>query len=95
MTDNPETPRQENDPTAGGEVGVGPGKEEDVDFGRDKGPEEADTPGEPNITPAAGGYEGRDPKTDMPRVPSVPETQDDPKSHDAAPPEDKEPPASN
>ena len=38
-----------------------------------------------------GGYEGRDPRTDMPRIPSVPSTQEDPQSHDAAPdPTDKE-----
>ena len=42
-----------------------------------------------------GGYEGRDPTTDMPRIPSVPETQDDPNPHDAAPDPDEEPPASN
>lgn len=30
--------------------------------------------------PGRGGYGDRDPKTDMPRVPSAPETQDDPKS---------------
>ena len=32
-----------------------------------------------------GGYAGRDPRTDMPKVPSVPETQEDPMGHDAAP----------
>ncbi|MDQ6751695.1 MAG: hypothetical protein M3Z33_13220 [Actinomycetota bacterium] len=37
-----------------------------------------------------GGYAGRDPATDMPRVPSVPESQDDPMSHDAAPEADKD-----
>jgi len=37
-----------------------------------------------------GGYAGRDPSTDMPRVPSVPESQDDPMSHDAAPDSDEE-----
>jgi hypothetical protein len=42
-----------------------------------------------------GGYEGRDPTTDMPRIPSVPETQDDPMSHEGAPDGDEEPPASN
>ncbi|MGI8946254.1 MAG: hypothetical protein ACR2GL_08470 [Thermoleophilaceae bacterium] len=36
----------------------------------------------------AGGYEGRDPKEDLPRSPSLPTTQDDPHSHDGAPPED-------
>lgn len=40
--------------------------------------------------PGAAGYAGRDPATDMPRVPSAPETQGDPKSHDAAPDDDKE-----
>lgn len=38
---------------------------------------------EPNT--GIGGYGKRDPKTDMPAVPSAPETQDDPQSHDAAP----------
>ncbi|HEV2769055.1 MAG TPA: hypothetical protein VGV40_02570 [Solirubrobacteraceae bacterium] len=37
------------------------------------------------VDPGIGGYEHRDPKTEMPAVPSVKETQDDPKSHDAAP----------
>ncbi len=32
-----------------------------------------------------GGYGGRDPETDMPAIPNVPETQDDPRSHDGAP----------
>ncbi|MGI8864543.1 MAG: hypothetical protein ACR2JH_09135 [Solirubrobacteraceae bacterium] len=31
----------------------------------------------PEVTPGPGGYEGRDPATDMPRVPSAPETQDE------------------
>ncbi len=30
-----------------------------------------------DITPGPGGYDGRDPATDMPRVPSAPETQDE------------------
>jgi hypothetical protein len=37
-----------------------------------------------------GGYAGRDPKTEMPKVPSVPETQEEPATHDAAPKDDKE-----
>ncbi|HEV2771180.1 MAG TPA: hypothetical protein VGV40_13435, partial [Solirubrobacteraceae bacterium] len=41
-------------------------------------------PGEETV-PGIGGYAGRDPKTEMPAIPSVKETQDDPKSHDAAP----------
>jgi hypothetical protein len=57
---------------------------------------EGDSEAGPQVGPGAGGYAGRDPKTDMPAVPSVPETQDDPKSHDAAPdPDSPEPPASN
>ncbi|MDQ6776910.1 MAG: hypothetical protein M3071_12005 [Actinomycetota bacterium] len=31
----------------------------------------------PAIQPGVGGYEGRDPATDVPRMPSIPETQDD------------------
>lgn len=56
----------------------------------------ADPEAGPQVEPGAGGYAGRDPKTDMPAVPSVPESQEDPKSHDAAPdPDSPEPPASN
>lgn len=53
--------------------------------------------GDPTVTePAPGGYEGRDPKTDMPAMPSVPESQDETLSHDAAPDvEEPEQPASN
>jgi hypothetical protein len=49
--------------------------------------------GDPTVsTTEPGGYAGRDPKTDMPAMPSVPETQDDKSSHDAAPdPEGPEP----
>ena len=80
------------DPTGG----TGGGPEESVEFGAGKGPAEADTEGDPQADPGTGGYAGRDPKTDMPQVPSVPETEEDPHSHDAAPPEDSpEPPASN
>ncbi len=85
-------PEGEKDPTGG----AGGGPEEAADFGAGKGPAEADSAGEPQTDPGPGGYAGRDPKSDMPRVPTVPETQDDPHSHDAAPPEDSpEPPASN
>ncbi len=52
--------------------------------------------GVPTVEPGAGGYAGRDPKTDMPRVPSAPETQEDPQEHDAGPSDkNEEPPASN
>jgi hypothetical protein len=60
------------------------GAQEDK-LGGGRGPAEADTGGDPEVLPDIGGYEGRDPKSEMPRVPTVPETQEDPKSHDAAP----------
>jgi hypothetical protein len=50
-------------------------------------------PGE-ELDPGIGGYGGRDPQTEMPRLPSVPETQDDPRPHGGAPQTDREPPAS-
>ena len=62
--------------------------------GMGEGPAESDTPGEPEAL-GVGGYAGRDPESDMPRIPTVPETQDDPRGHDAAPDPDTEPPASN
>ena len=51
----------------------------------------------PNETkdPGLGGYGGRDPKTEMPRVPSDPESQQDPQSHGGEPKTDHEPPASH
>lgn len=45
--------------------------------------------------PGTGGYGGRDPKTEMPRVPSEPDTQEDPKPHGGEPKTDREPPASH
>ena len=51
----------------------------------------ADSAAGTEVLPDLGGYDDRDPKTDMPRIPSVPETQDDTRSHDAAPdPTDEE-----
>ncbi len=85
-------PEGEKDPAAGADAQP----EKPVEFGAGEGPAEADSPGAPEVEPGLGGYAGRDPKTEMPMIPTVPETQDDPKSHDAAP-SDKtsEPPASN
>ena len=93
MADEPDrsAPEGEKDPTGG----AGPGPEESVDFGAGKGPAEADTQGDPQVAPAAGGYAGRDPKTEMPRIPTVPETQDGDQSHGGEPPQDSEPPASH
>jgi hypothetical protein len=46
---------------------------------------------DPDIVPTAGGYAGRDPKTEMPIMPTAPESRDDPMTHDAAPdPDSKE-----
>lgn len=44
----------------------------------DSGPEQ-DAQAGSGVTPLSGGYEGRDPKSEMPRIPSVPESQDDDK----------------
>ena len=67
-----------------------------AEFGAGHGPVESDTPGEPDVVPGPGGYAGRDPKSEMPRIPSVPETQEEAKTHDAAPPPDDDaPPASH
>jgi hypothetical protein len=41
--------------------------------------------GDPTVIPEPSGYAGRDPKTDMPSMPSVPESHDETLSHDAAP----------
>ena len=43
-------------------------------------------PGEP-VQPGLGGYAGRDPKTEMPAVPSVEETQGDAPEHGGEPPQ--------
>ncbi len=93
MTEPGDDPRREE--RTGG-AGTTP-EEPMEDFGAGKGPAEADSPGDPTVEPEAGGYAGRDPKTEMPRMPSVPETQDDSRdqSHDGAPPQDSEPPGSH
>lgn len=83
--------RDEMDPTDGPpeEPTAGEGELDEVDTAPgpqlQEGPEDADSPEVSSDGPGPGGYAGRDPKTEMPRVPSAPETQDDPKSHDAAP----------
>jgi hypothetical protein len=66
--------------------------ENDLPFDADTDPEPAGVDGKLDVVPGAGGYAGRDPKTEMPRMPSIPETQDDPRPHDGAP-DDKERPA--
>lgn len=48
-------------------------REDEEEIYRPENPEDA-----PHVKPGPGGYEGRDPKTDMPRVPSAPESQDEP-----------------
>lgn len=49
----------------------------------------------PEGDPGLGGYEGRDPKSDMPRVPTDPDSQHDPQEHGGQPKTPKEPPASH
>jgi len=73
------------------------GSSEDLDHaGSDNEPGEegaypgGDSEAGPTVQPGVGGYEGRDPATDMPRIPSAPESQKDPKSHDGAPDADEE-----
>lgn len=58
-------------------------------FDANNDPEPGGADGKLDVEPGPGGYEGRDPKKEMPRVPSVPETQHDPRPHDAAPDSDK------
>lgn len=60
-------------------------------FDADTDPAPAGTEGDLAVVPDPGGYAGRDPKTQMPRVPSVPETQEDPLRHDGAPSGDDRP----
>ncbi len=48
-------------------------------------PHPAGVDGNLDVVPGPGGYAGRDPKTEMPRVPSVPETQPDPQPHGGEP----------
>ena len=54
-------------------------------YDADSDPIPAGADGKLDVTPAPGGYAGRDPKTEMPVVPSVPATHDDPHEHDAGP----------
>jgi len=91
-------PDEKKPATSEGEVPaqVDTGHEGEAEFGAGRGPAESDTPGEPEVLPDVGGYAGRDPKSEMPRMPTVPETQDDAKEHDAAPStKTPEPPASH
>jgi hypothetical protein len=51
----------------------------------DNDPAPHGAPGDLAEDPGIGGYADRDPQTEMPRMPSIPETQTDPATHDAAP----------
>ena len=86
-------PREEEVPDANTE-----GKE--APFGADAPTDEreqmgADAEGSPEALPGVGGYGDRDPKTELPRIPTVPETQEDPRTHDAVPPQGEEQTASD
>jgi len=67
--------------------------EDDLSYDADSDPDPAGTEGKLNVTPGSGGYEGRDPASEMPSMPSVPETWEEPAEHDAAPDESKDRPA--
>ncbi len=58
-------------------------RENDPPLHGDTDPASASVDASADAVPPAGGYAGRDPKTEMPRLPSVPETQDDPGTHAA------------
>lgn len=45
--------------------------------GKDAGYPAKDPHATPDVTPGVGGYDDRDPESDMPRVPTEPETQDE------------------
>ena len=51
--------------------------EQDLPFDAETDPAPSGVDGELDVVPGPGGYAGRDPKTEMPRMPSVPATQDD------------------
>jgi len=51
-------------------------------FRADTDPQPAGVDGNLDVVPQAGGYTGRDPRTEMPRMPSIPEAQDDAGAHD-------------
>ncbi len=67
--------------------------EDDLPMSAGTDPAPAGVDGNLDVKPqSGGGYAGRDPKTEMPIVPSVPETHDDPKTHDALPDDKERPP---
>lgn len=77
MTEHHDQPRPEEEEPAPGEVerpgqGSGEGATDDDATYPTSNPDAG-----PEVSPRSGGYAGRDPKTDMPRLPSVPETQDE------------------
>jgi hypothetical protein len=88
MTESPEERSrtdEEFDPAEG--VGPPPGDPHEEPGDPEQLPEMVETE-----VPGPAGYPpDRDPKSDMPRTPSVPETQEDPKSHDAEPSQRREP----
>ncbi len=83
--------RDEMDPADGPEEPIAGEAEKPDEVETAPGPQLQEEPaeaGDPDVSsdgPGPGGYGERDPKTEMPRVPSAPETQDDPNPHDAAP----------
>jgi hypothetical protein len=66
---------------ADGENAARQDAENELPMDADTDPAPAGVDGNLDVVPGPGGYAGRDPKTEMPRVPSVPETQEDPGKH--------------
>jgi len=65
-------------------------KEPQPPFGSDEVVPDPDTLSDDDATdPVPGGYQDRDPKSEMPIIPTVQSTAEDPGAHDAAP-DDKE-----
>jgi len=72
-------------PEGDGNEAVREKQRQEQPFDADTDPAPAGTEGDLSVVPDPGGYAGRDPKTQMPAVPSVPETQEEPAEHDGAP----------
>ncbi len=63
-----------------------PDSVDDQPYDSETDPEPSGLDGKLNVRPGPGGYAGRDPATEMPRMPTDPETQDDPENYVEAPP---------
>ena len=76
---------EDNEATGDGNEAVRESERQALPFDADSDDARGNTADDPDIVPESGGYAGRDPKTEMPIVPTAPETHEDPNEHDAAP----------